>query len=234
MASNPVSSSCSGHAHGYSKAQLCFFKILHVISSVPPSQQQPSLTPRHDPSNPSPSTRTIDVDFNLESRWPSDNAEFECSASDSSAVEETDSGHKSLEVSGTKETRFEEHMGEDREGKEKEEGSKTVQFGGDPTASCDNCLDLLIEAAKLVFEEPSEEKGPGSGLRQRRRNEGERSEQRWVTVDLCDKVNDTSPVVRSKRGRTQALPFRFRDSVVEPLKRSAGTARAPRKRFLGS
>ncbi|XP_028776649.1 uncharacterized protein LOC114733354 [Neltuma alba] len=228
MASYPVRNSCS--PHGYSKAQMCFFKILRVISSVPPCQQQPLLTPKHDPSNSSPSTRGSDVDSNLQFGA----AEFQCSASDSSGVEETNGGHDSADVSGTKETGFREPISEDPGGKEpEEEARETVPFGGNRRASYDNCLDLLIEAAKLVLEEPSGEMGPGSELRTGSRNREEQREQRWVVADLCKEVNDTTPVVRSKRGRSQALPFRFRDSVVEPLRRS-GAARAPKKRFLGA
>eukprot|EP00252_Welwitschia_mirabilis_P006719 TRINITY_DN17619_c0_g1_i1.p1 TRINITY_DN17619_c0_g1~~TRINITY_DN17619_c0_g1_i1.p1 ORF type:complete len:372 (+),score=79.39 TRINITY_DN17619_c0_g1_i1:280-1395(+) len=38
-------------------------------------------------------------------------------------------------------------------------------------------------------------------------------------IDWYADIVDTSPLVRSKRGRNQALPLRFRDSVLEPWKR---------------
>ncbi|KAK4255204.1 hypothetical protein QN277_008229 [Acacia crassicarpa] len=236
MDSFPLRNSCS-------KAQMCFFKILRVISSVPPShqqqqQQQPRHTPNHDLSDSSPTTEAIDVDFNLDFRSPFDNAEFLCSASDYSGVEGNTGRHESAGVSGGKETRLKDQIGEDREVKESEEkGRETVPFEGDTStrrASYDNCLDLLIEAAKLVFEGPSGERGTGSGLRSRSSNREDPAEQRWVVVDLCNEVNDTSPVVRSKRGRSQTLPFRFRDSVVEPLRRSGTASRASKKRLIGS
>ncbi|KAI9080200.1 hypothetical protein K1719_037878 [Acacia pycnantha] len=187
---------------------MCFFKILRVISSVPPShqqqqqQQQPRRTPSHDLSDSSPTTESIDVDFNLDFRSPLDNAEFRCSASDYSGVEGTTGGNVSVGVSGGKETRFKDQIDEDREVKEsEEEGRETVPFEGDTSttrASYDNCLDLLIEAAKLVFEDPNGERGPVSGLRSRRRNREDPAEQRWVVVDLCNEVNDRSPVSSSE------------------------------------
>lgn len=259
MASNQVRDSRSTHTrHGYSKSQMCFFKILRVISSIPPSQQQPHPSPHHDPSHSqsSRSSRGIDVDLNLRLR---DNTDFECLPSDSSAIEENKVGEKSVEVevsrvTSTEETKFEDRIGEDRERKEEElrhgGDAETASFGGKIQRSYNNCLDLLIEAAKLVFEEPSLERELSSSeLRTRRRNEGtgilevnkdamKKGKQRWMVVDLCNEMHDTSsPVVRSKRGRSQALPFRFRDSVVEPLKRSgrlSTTTGASRKRLVGS
>lgn len=93
-------------------------------------------------------------------------------------------------------------------------------------------LGLLVEAAKLISGnfgdddevdsgEPSQEKELS-----RTRNESSKSgskrkknKKSWRVVDwLGDVEEDTSPVVRSKRGRTQVLPTRYRDSVLEPWK----------------
>ncbi|KAA8550226.1 hypothetical protein F0562_001910 [Nyssa sinensis] len=83
----------------------------------------------------------------------------------------------------------------------------------------EGCLGLLIEAAKLIsgkFEddEPVPERPSQSqtDVRRSKRNHC------WV-VDLYEDLEDVSPVVRSKRGRKQVLPYRYRDTVVEPLTR---------------
>ncbi|KAF7823276.1 putative GATA zinc finger domain-containing protein 25 [Senna tora] len=115
--------------HGYSKAQLCFFKILYTISSVPP--------PHRSAQQHSSRTGGIAVDLNL--RF--------CSVAEDDA-----------------EFRDSDENGSDSDG------------------------DYLAV------------KSPPAAAR------------------------------TTKRGRSQALPYRFRDSVVEPLKRRG----RPYKRLIGS
>ncbi|KAF9598703.1 hypothetical protein IFM89_029953 [Coptis chinensis] len=75
-------------------------------------------------------------------------------------------------------------------------------------------LDLLVEAARLIsgnFENVDEEMKVETKV-------GNDDEKNWM-LECYDDFEDISPVVRSKRGRTQVLPYRYRDSVLEPWKR---------------
>ncbi|KAA8544196.1 hypothetical protein F0562_022168 [Nyssa sinensis] len=96
----------------------------------------------------------------------------------------------------------------------------------------DGSLGLLIEAAKLIFgdfeddELGSEKPSPNHTVREdsltgtERDNTTRRSKRdHCLTMDLYGDFEDVSPVVRSKRGRSQVLPYRYRDSVLEPLTR---------------
>ncbi|KAL9676414.1 hypothetical protein QQ045_004628 [Rhodiola kirilowii] len=94
-------------------------------------------------------------------------------------------------------------------------------------------LGLLIEAAQLVADgceaenvekyelgrtgESNRSPGglePDGSIKKSLRRE-RRSRQHW----LMEEDLDISPLVRSKRGRTQVLPYRYRDSVIESLGR---------------
>lgn len=95
-------------------------------------------------------------------------------------------------------------------------------------------LGLLVEAAKLISgnfgddeadsREASQEKELSGDLR-RAGNEStktgskrKKNKKSPTVEDWLGDLEDTSPVVRSKRGRTQVLPTRYRDSVLEPWK----------------
>ena len=163
---------------------------------------------------------------------------------------ETKFGERGFENEGVEEAERSRNENEecDRGGKE------TVPFVGN-TNENQNCLDLLIEAAELISgnsteqysdsEEPSRDCGLSNELRTRRTSRLELNDlnkkrnHSWTVVNLYNQSDDTSPVVKSKRGRSQALPYRFRDSVVEPLKRSSRPQRpssttASGKRLMGS
>ncbi|KAH1159291.1 hypothetical protein GYH30_031155 [Glycine max] len=212
-----MASSC----RGYSKAQMCFFKILRIISSTPPSKQEEE--------EPFPS-KGVGIDLNLRFCSVTETPESESSRSDENNNEEEEGfPEKSVEVSEKLDNN------NINEGNDQEE---TTSFKGRDG----NCFDLLIEAARVVSgkDEPDsgEESGLGGELKTRRASEEKRRE-KWVVVDLYgDVLEETEPVVRSKRGRNQALPYRFRDSVVEPLKRATRSQRPSStahlsKRLLG-
>ena len=135
---------------------------------------------------------------------------------------------------------------------------KTVAFKREENENkSTDCLGLLVEAARLIsgnFEEEEEDdESPshhhhrgkklsselGLGLekskrkRKRKRNSRKNSSGGGTVEDWME---DTSPVVKSKRGRNQVLPTRYRDSVLEPwkplprpLKSSTTTAVSSRK-----
>ncbi|CAL9770169.1 unnamed protein product [Musa acuminata subsp. burmannicoides] len=103
----------------------------------------------------------------------------------------------------------------------------------------DGCLDLLLEAVRQVsgdaFEDdmpgaekvqpaavtastaeashspPSRTRRPAGGAGAKKRRD---AEEWWIPLDLYEE--ETAPIVRSKRGRSQALPLRYRDSVLDP------------------
>ncbi|XP_040862945.1 uncharacterized protein [Glycine max] len=212
-----MASSC----RGYSKAQMCFFKILRIISSTPPSKQEEE--------EPFPS-KGVGIDLNLRFCSVTETPESESSRSDENNNEEEEGfPEKSVEVSEKLDFFFFLFGGW---------GKETTSFKGRDG----HCFDLLI----YTFNQPSgkdepdsgEESGLGGELKTRRASEEKRRE-KWVVVDLYgDVLEETEPVVRSKRGRNQALPYRFRDSVVEPLKRATRSQRPSStahlsKRLLG-
>ncbi|XP_061341896.1 uncharacterized protein LOC133288201 [Gastrolobium bilobum] len=219
---------------GYSKSQMCLFKILHIISSIPPSKEEVF------PSN----NKGVGIDLNL--RF--------CSVSESGGDSEAEVvREKSVEVSKVYDNGADHEESEFEEDGDGNGGVKeTMSFRGRGDDS--NYLDLLIEAARVLSakdESNSEEERELSGelgtrgasqesglldLEEERRVK--KRKERWVVVDLYgDVVEGREPVVRSKRGRNQALPYRFRDSVVEPLKRLGRSQRPSstvqaRKRLL--
>ncbi|CAL9048409.1 unnamed protein product [Musa banksii] len=99
------------------------------------------------------------------------------------------------------------------------------------------CLDLLLEAVRQVsggvFEEGPEEKkvepeaspAEGSSAPPDRAPtfSGGGGKKRWIPSDLDD--TETAPIVRSKRGRSQALPRRYRDSVLDPWRKPPALTR---------
>ncbi|KAI4334287.1 hypothetical protein L6164_018997 [Bauhinia variegata] len=285
--SNQVHNCCSSIAvRGFSKAQFCFFKILHIISSIPPSknsEEEAYLNQENDDQLGIFPSRGIGFDLNIGLGSVEENGESESFAentSDSSAIEVNRGGdegeihqEKSAEVSEAtnaqvhtfgddrEETKFEEQISVESEGDMKGYegcdggGEETVPFAGKRHEG-DNCLDLLIEAAKVIsasstnddseFEEASRGRELGRELRTRRtshksgimelREPIKKGKQKWMVVDFYDEMNHTSPVVRSKRGRSQTLPHRYRDSGVEPLKRSrtSSTTTSSGKRLVES
>lgn len=180
-------------------------------------------------------------------------SESECDPKEKLAAE------KAVEVSEiTTQQRVEESSEIDDDDDEEVVVVKTVAFKREENENkSTDCLGLLVEAARLIsgnFEEEEEEdeESPshhhhhrgkklsselGLGLekskRKRKRNSRKNSSGGGTVEDWME---DTSPVVKSKRGRNQVLPTRYRDSVLEPwkplprpLKSSTTTAVSSRK-----
>lgn len=179
-------------------------------------------------------------------------SESECDPKEKLAAE------KAVEVSEiTTQQRVEESSEIDDDDDEEVVVVKTVAFKREENENkSTDCLGLLVEAARLIsgnFEEEEEDdESPshhhhrgkklsselGLGLekskRKRKRKRNSRKNSSGGTVE--DWMEDTSPVVKSKRGRNQVLPTRYRDSVLEPwkplprpLKSSTTTAVSSRK-----
>ena len=179
-------------------------------------------------------------------------SESECDPKEKLAAE------KAVEVSEiTTQQRVEESSEIDDDDDEEVVVVKTVAFKREENENkSTDCLGLLVEAARLIsgnFEEEEEDdESPshhhhhrgkklsselGLGLekskRKRKRNLRKNSSGGGTVEDWME---DTSPVVKSKRGRNQVLPTRYRDSVLEPwkplprpLKSSTTTAVSSRK-----
>lgn len=168
---------------------MCLFKIIHIISSIPPSKQQPF-----------PNNNNKGSSFDLNLRF--------CSITKSEESEIDQHNNEGREIEKPK---FEEEVFE------ADDVAKTTSFRGGNS----NCLDLLIEAARVLSEknefDSEEEREIGDELMTSRGERVKKKKERLVVV--------REPVVRSKRGRNQVLPCRFRDSVVEPLKRTGPNRR---------
>ncbi|XP_047179357.1 uncharacterized protein LOC124846186 [Vigna umbellata] len=202
---------------GYSKTQMCFFKILHIISSTPPSTEQRQEQQESFPS------KGVGIDLNL--RFSS-LTESESSRTDSaSATLQNSIEEEQEEGFPDKSFQLSEKLDHNQNLNNEVNDVQTASFQG-----CDsNFLDLLIEAARVVSgkdeSDSEEERGLGTESTTLKGNQEKRKE-RWVVVDIYgDVLEEREPVVRSKRGRNQALPYRFRDSVVEPLKRATRSQR---------
>ncbi|XP_073114074.1 uncharacterized protein [Elaeis guineensis] len=119
---------------------------------------------------------------------------------------------------------------EDQEEKETKggDGSGTEEAGWNRRKfdGSEGYLDLLLEAVRQVSgglfeEEPGKEKAPEEDKVSERTaarvaQGSKRRGTEWLPFHLCD---DSAPIVRSKRGRSQALPSRFRDSVLDPWRK---------------
>ncbi|OIW08518.1 hypothetical protein TanjilG_03194 [Lupinus angustifolius] len=218
----------SYHHLNCSKAQMCFFKILNAILSIPPFNHENSSThgdrdDRSESSSPNRNTsRGISIDLNLsiysttlcggsESFVNNEENNQEGEETMAKAIQE-----KSVEVSQVKDSQvqsFEVENSEigyvESESKEEGDGNKGKGDGKVETTSFgdSNSFDLLVEAAKVMSEKDesnSEEEMKGLSY-------------------------------ESKNGRTRncALPYRYRDSVVEPLKRKqklSSTSNAKKRR----
>jgi len=151
---------------------------------------------------------------------------------------------KAQEVSEITNQRVESSEIDEEETKKLEEEEEEEEEGGDDNGEVktsalekgrenesNDYLGLLVQAARLISGnfgddeadsgEPSQEKEL-SGTRNESSKSGskrKKNKKSWRVVDWLGEVEeDTSPVVRSKRGRTQVLPTRYRDSVLEPWK----------------
>lgn len=117
--------------------------------------------------------------------------------------------------------------------------TETVLFNGAKCESGGDCLGLLIEAARMIFGDIGEKEFDTESTREENESNGElhikdpsrvqnviseshsseskrKVEGHWTVMNLVRDTDDRSPLVRSKRGRSQVLPCRYKDSVLEP------------------
>ncbi|OMO58350.1 hypothetical protein CCACVL1_25481 [Corchorus capsularis] len=213
-----IRDSCYGRS--CSKAQACLQKILRTISTIP------------SPPNPNPfEKRGFDIDLNL--RLGS------CLNDDESTEDKSESLAENSFVGKNPDVEEETEEIEEKTGTatatatdvssdvtELQKGDEFKSGEVKTAAVFNDSLDLLIEAAEMISErdyganeekEKEDEKSGGSSSTMEIRN-NDKDNNSVVNVEFGE-FEDISPVVRSKRGRSQVLPLRFRDSVLEPLKK---------------
>ncbi|XVE59515.1 hypothetical protein DITRI_Ditri05aG0052000 [Diplodiscus trichospermus] len=234
---NQVRDSCFSKARygrSCSKAQACLEKILHIISTIPPPCE----------NNPNPyKKRGFDIDLNIRlgcivEDYDESEEKSECLA-ENSFVGKNPDGEQEEETEEIQEkTATATDVSSDVTEMQKSDDSKSGTYGEIKTAAAlnDCSLDLLIEAAEMISsnrdhycvnekdKEIEEVDKSGGSMRRNQANLVNVGEEGF------EEFEDISPVVRSKRGRSQVLPHRFRDSVLEPWKkrpqRSTATATA--------
>ncbi|KAL6537945.1 hypothetical protein OROHE_012232 [Orobanche hederae] len=211
-----------------STSQMCLLKILTTITTVPPpvSAANPLFPGTQTKESSSGSGFDTNVGFCVspEPKEPIGAGASSLSLTNANAGE---GGFVSLEMNL-------DSGGGDRVETNEEHGNGVVLENPHSTdiEKTGESLSLLIEAAELVLgefkteddnvlrcyelkkdESTAEIERDGRNLR--RRSSGS------TTPELSGKFEGTtsSPVVRSKRGRAQILPCKYRDSVLEPLTR---------------
>ncbi|GLT51304.1 hypothetical protein SLA2020_247230 [Shorea laevis] len=247
--------SCSGNKlRGCSKAQACLNKIIHIILSVPPCEIPNSLLR---------DKRGLDIDLNLrlgssleseKSESLAENSfvgkEKETESNSSVGVEEVSRDGEEAEAIAEKTTpevssditdlqKVEMRV---EKGVERGDGN-----GGDVTTNapfpskrrrCDDSLALLIEAAEMISDDqlgsPKQDQKVAQSEAVKSGSNSKKNS--WNDGDECGNgdFEDISPVVRSRRGRSQVLPYRYRDSVLEPLRRPQRSAMVPKEKRRSS
>ncbi|KAM7522475.1 hypothetical protein LguiA_012377 [Lonicera macranthoides] len=233
--------------HGHSKAQICLMKILHTISSFSPSNSTHKhegldLNIRLCEETESPADGEV-CDEIVQNWCESDSLTVVANENgeESELVEETPNVQvPSIEL----DDKVCDEIVENENGEESETNQlqETVQFRSsefddngtlvEPKTEVeesrieeqnhqhkqfrgDDCMNLLIDAAKLIFGgSGDEESQPVVHESAGESGKSSRGLKRTGNIE-----ETSSPVVRSKRGRSRVLPYKYRDSILEPLAR---------------
>ncbi|KAI3511875.1 hypothetical protein L1887_19035 [Cichorium endivia] len=231
-----LSLSTESHRHGRSKAQMCLFKILRIISFFPAVDVSYEQRSSHD--DPTCENRRCDVDLNIGLGGPTEIEPFEyplAAKGDADCrdcvYEKSDPRNSDLLFAEIPETFEEERVTEHSEISHVGDQSSGIDCNGASEVEGEKItdkgyLDLLIEAAELILgsecEPPSNKTDVESSTTAEKGGGTKRKQLGWTTTAAADwypEFEDTSPVVKSYRGRNQVLPLKFRDSIVEPLVR---------------
>ena len=217
-----------------SKAQMCFFKILHIISVFPTVDVNDKKCLSGDEEI--CENKVFGVDLNICLRRPTEIKPFETPATvngdevgENCVFEKNDRSKSESYVADESELAVEERATEHSEISHVGDQSSGIDYNGASEAVVveeaeeeqrnEGYLGLLIEAAQLILgEEALQVKKPPAAAR----GGAKRKQQCWTAAAEAEwyaEFEDTSPVVKSKRGRSQVLPYKYRDSVVEPLVR---------------
>ncbi|CAH1437869.1 unnamed protein product [Lactuca virosa] len=244
----PLSFSAEPRRRRCSKAQMCFFKILNIISVFPTvdvtdnnfSSHREEICENKGFAVDRPPTKI--EPFEAPATVDNENCVFEKndrSKSESFVAEESE-----LAVEEERATEHSEisHVGDQSSGIDYNGASEVVvAVVKEEEHRDEGYLGLLIEAAQLIL---GDEKKPAARSKRveasaAARGGAKRKQQCWTAATEAEwyaEFEDTSPVVKSKRGRNQVLPYKYRDSVVEPLVRwtSSSTHRSISKAAVPS
>ncbi|KAK4440643.1 hypothetical protein Salat_0399200 [Sesamum alatum] len=231
-----------------STSQMCLHKILSIITTVPPplvaasppcsgSETKESSAENETSGENKGSGFDLNVGFSIAPELKElESLEADASGLSSSSTTALDGGGSAAGDGGC----FEVNPGNGCDRVEHGDGvseNSRVKIEGE-----EKSLTLLIEAAKLIFGEfkdkdkPESEKqnvSPSSDSELKKDETAEdiieaanerklrRRSSCWTEAGMGGEFEESpsSPVVRSKRGRTQILPTKYKDSVLEPLTR---------------
>lgn len=217
---------------------MCFFNILHIISVFPAADVTNKKCFSHDEEICENKGFGDDINTNL--RPPTEVEPFETLATadgfaencvqqknDRRKIESFVAEESELAVEEERAMEHSEisHVGDQSSGIDYNGISEVVEE--EEKQRDEGYLGLLIEAAQLILGEETEKpkKSPASKHMEASsaaRRGTKRKQQCWTAAAEAEwhaEFEDTSPVVKSKRGRSQVLPYKYRDSVVEPLVR---------------
>ncbi|GLT82062.1 hypothetical protein SLE2022_004750 [Rubroshorea leprosula] len=237
---NQVRDSSSNKLHGCSKAQACLKKILHIISTVPPCEVPNSLLRGERGFGIDLNLRLDSLGTFLESEKSAENSfvgkekETETDSSfgvevnrDAEYMEAITVAEKATPEASSDITDLPKVEMQDGKGVESGDGKEN---GGDTGAAPfinkrrrdNDSLTLLIEAAEMISDMglPNQEQKVAQSEEIKSGSE----KKSWTEECEIGEFEDTSPVVRTRRGRSQVLPYRYRDSVLEPLRRPQRSA----------
>ncbi|KAL0460092.1 UNVERIFIED_CONTAM: hypothetical protein Slati_0636400 [Sesamum latifolium] len=235
-----------------STSQMCLLKILSIITTVPPplvaasppcsgSETKESSAENETSTENKGSGFDLNVGFSISPELKeSESLEADASGLSSSSTTAVDGGGSAARDGGCLEV----NPGNGCDRVEHGNGGVSENSGVKIEAE-EKSLTLLIEAAKLIFGEfkdndkPESEKqdvSPSSDSELKKDEAAadieaanERKLRRrsscWTEAGMGGEFEESpsSPVVRSKRGRTQILPTKYKDSVLEPLTRLSRT-----------
>ncbi|CAN4098968.1 unnamed protein product [Withania somnifera] len=246
MASYQLSNSHSDHQQvqngsemqrGCSKAQTRLFKILRIISTVPP----------HNIS--SKKLNGFAVDLNIEFNVPSEKTVEEQSGSPVEGGQSTSTADEkctvAVECGGVDLVKCSDDGGGETPCRsdnsvvqlEVSETSKSEEKIGEELKEEKGFMGLLIEAATLIFGDFKDEKPKSECEAENKSFKSDntieklkmddhhdiaaiRKELKRRNDDCAEEVMEDKssyPLVRSKRGRIQVLPNKYKDSILEPL-----------------
>lgn len=220
--------------YGASKAQASLAKIMAVISTVPPSDLTVLNSSKPD-GNFKAAASVVDLSLRLDLVMEEGGGGGYGRGHDGLATDPpphvaTAAEDRSSEVKCDEEEAIKEEISEitNVERCDQRKGSSSSSESEDGRKS-EGGLDLLIQVlgdelqpllppvaeqegekdTEKVEEDTKRPIGPPTKTKTKRRS-------RETTMGWLDLYGETAPLVRSKRGRNQALPWRYRDTLLEP------------------
>ncbi|KAK4375921.1 hypothetical protein RND71_006598 [Anisodus tanguticus] len=238
---------CKETQRGCSKAQNCLLKILRIISTVPPHNKNTPTSPPSLNSEKSNECNGFAIDLNigfnvpLESGCPVDGGWVSRQSTSSADEKSSVAGVSTVDVGKCFDDDGEEKSCKSDSSRivieklqlENNGVSETDESKIGELKEQQGFMGLLIEAATLIFgdfqdeiSKPKCDKSFKSGSNREKLkldeddNVAGKKQVKRRNYECTDEVMEDKssyPLVRSKRGRIQVLPNKYRDSILEPL-----------------